>query len=145
MSADLRPSAERMIKWEIIRNKIIELEELKVEENDFIGIAEAEARRLHSDVDTIKRELLKNSKFTSVILGKKVLDLLLGFAITNRIDFDQIEDRESSDYGNSDGVEYMDEILDRDDNSDLEHSHEHNSHHHHPEHTSGDDRHRHSH
>ena len=90
---DLRPLAEKDIRWEMIKNKIIEKEDIKVEDYDIEPIVEAEAERLKSDKEAIKKSLLENTNFTSRILSKKAMDLIMDFAEIEEVDFEEFNKR----------------------------------------------------
>ncbi len=87
MADDLRPIAQRNVKWELIRNKIIEKEGLRVEEHDVDELAEAEAKRLNADKEAVRNIIMGNENLVSNLLAKKALDFLLDFAITNEVEF----------------------------------------------------------
>ena len=91
ISEDLKPLAKRTIKWELIRDKIIEREQLQVEDYDLDEIVESEAERLKSDPDSIRRQLMKNKDLINQIEYKKIMDLLLDYAITREVNFDGSE------------------------------------------------------
>ncbi|GAB5465492.1 MAG: trigger factor [Candidatus Kapaibacteriales bacterium] len=88
MRENLLPMAERSVNWEIIRSKIIEKEDLTVEDHDIDTYAAQEAARTGMDQEKVAKMLATNSQFISSILGKKVIDLILDFAITNETDFE---------------------------------------------------------
>ncbi len=90
MRQDLMPAAERNVRWEIIRNKIIEKEGLEVEDYDYEALVEAEAQRYNTDTDTIRKAIQSNKGITADMLAKKAMGLLLDFAITNEVPFDEI-------------------------------------------------------
>lgn len=88
---DLRPIAEHTVKWEIIRKKIIDAEGIKVEDYDIDPIVESESQRINADPEFLRNRLMQNSDFLNSILAKKVMDLLLDFAITEEADFSEFE------------------------------------------------------
>ena len=77
------------LRWELIKTRIIENEDIKIEDYDMDPIAEAEAIRRKSDVGRIKEELMGNENVLRNILDKKVMDLILDFAITTEVPFDE--------------------------------------------------------
>lgn len=88
MKEELRPMAEKSVKWEIIRGKIVETEGLKIEDHDIEPFAQQEASRNGMEVDQVVKVLKTNPQFTTSILSKKVVDFILDFAITNETDFE---------------------------------------------------------
>ena len=89
MYNDLAPSATLRLKWEIIRAKIIEKEKIEVEDHDLDEMVEVEAKRRNSDPEKIREELKNNQQIVGQILSKKVMDLLLDYAVTNEVEFDE--------------------------------------------------------
>ena len=89
MFNDLEPSATSRLKWEIIRAQIIDKEKLEVEDHDLDPLVEEEAGRRNSDPGKIKEELKSNQNVIGQILYKKVIDLLLDYAVTNEVEFDE--------------------------------------------------------
>lgn len=88
MRQELQPMAEKSARWEIIRSKIVEAEDLTVEDHDIEPFAQQEAARSGMDAEQILKMLKSNPQFTSSILGKKVIDFILDFAITQETDFE---------------------------------------------------------
>ena len=88
---EMRPSAERSVKWEMIRGKIIEVEGIEVEDFDIEQMANQEATRTGNDVEKLVEMFSKNENVKQQILAKKALDYILDFAITNEVSFDDLE------------------------------------------------------
>lgn len=88
MQDDLLPVAERNVKWEILRNMIIEKEDLKVEQHDLDELIQSEAKRMNVDKELIAKAITQNPNLAGSVLTKKVIDLVLDFAITNEIEFE---------------------------------------------------------
>jgi len=90
--AELRPGAEHFAKWDIIKSAIIRKEELKVESHDIDMLIETEIQHNKQLAELPREEIenliLNNNDITKQILNKKVLDMLLDFAITNQVDFE---------------------------------------------------------
>ncbi len=86
--SEFEDSAIFRVKWEIIRSKVIENEDLKVEDFDFDPYVAEESARRKSDPEKIKEELMENQNVIATILYKKVVDVILDFAITNEVSFD---------------------------------------------------------
>jgi len=91
LETQLRPNAERSVKWELVRNQIIENESIELEDYDIDPIVEKEAKRYGQDVEQMKKILVQNPNFLTKILSKKVIDFVLDFAIINEVDFETHE------------------------------------------------------
>lgn len=141
MENELRPMASRTAKWEILRQRIIEKEGIEVEDHDIDPIVESEAEKYKTDKDTLKKKLLQNDGFVMSILSKKMMDLILDFAITSEISFEEYNQK----YGQAGAGEPEDESMfpDLDDWEDEE-GHEHEHHHDH-DHGHDHDHHHHKH
>lgn len=111
MRPDLEPIADRSVKWEIVRNKIIEKEKLEVEDHDIESIIESHYANIKMDKDTMKQSLMKNRQFTDSILIKKVMDLLMDFSTTNEMTFEEFNEKHKE--------------QDHDHEHDHDHDHEH--------------------
>jgi trigger factor len=88
MRIELAPMAEKSVKWEIIRGQIVREEGLTVEDHDIEPFAQQEAARAGMEADKVLKMLKSNPQFTTSILSKKVMDLILDFAITQETDFE---------------------------------------------------------
>ncbi len=93
MGENLRPSAERNVRWEIIRTRIIEKEMIKLEDHDIEDIVEAEAERMKRDKASVKEMVLNNPHIHNSLLVKKVMDFLMDFTETNDVPFEEYEKR----------------------------------------------------
>lgn len=91
LKEELRPNAERSVKWELARNQIIENEGIELEDYDIDPIVEKEAKRYGQDPEQMKQILAQNPNFLTKILSKKVLDFVLDFAIINEVDYETHE------------------------------------------------------
>lgn len=89
---EFRPMAIRNVQWELIRNKIIELEQIELEDFDYDAIANQEAQRIGKDVDTVKEMIKQNENIKMHLLNKKVIDFILDFAVTNEVPYEDFED-----------------------------------------------------
>ncbi|MCX7736507.1 MAG: trigger factor [Candidatus Kapabacteria bacterium] len=89
MRDDLIPIAKNQVKWAMIREEIIKKEGLKVEDYDIEPIAQMESDRLQIDLETTKNNLMKNSRLVDAILSKKVFDLIIDFAETTEVPFEE--------------------------------------------------------
>jgi len=91
LKEELRPNAEKSVKWELARNQIIENEGIELEDYDIDPIVEKEAKRYGQDPEQMKQILAQNPNFLTKILSKKVLDFVLDFAIINEVDYETHE------------------------------------------------------
>jgi trigger factor len=138
LAESLRPLAERTVKWEIIREKIIDLEKIEIEDFDLDEVVEKEAERLKSDPNAIRSKLKSNEEFMDSMLLKKVMEFLLDFAETNEVSFDEFA--QNSQFGMSEAEGMLaalhdDEDFDEHDHHDHEHHHhDHDGHEHHHHH-----------
>jgi trigger factor len=134
--------AEGQVAWEIIKQRIIEKEDLKVEDYDIDAFAEMQAKQLNADPEFIKSRLLEqeDENYKHYILNKKVFDLILDFAITNEVPFEDEKVQEYVDDSDDYDEDYDDEddadVFYDDDEEEHEHHHDHDhdhghEHHHH--------------
>jgi hypothetical protein len=93
------------------------------------------------DKETVKMKLLENSGFVMGILGKKAMDLLFDYSITNEVPFDEIMARQDE---LDDDFSMLPDDLE-DDELDHEHEHEHDHHHEHGHHHDHEHDHEHDH
>lgn len=134
ISEHITPIAERLVRWELIRTKIIELEGLTVEEHDLEEFVQKNAEKAGIEPEKLKHQLQHDERFTNTILVKKTMDLLLDFSVTNEVPFgsgeneydplamggiddfdDEIEDDEFDDDIDFDDDEILDpELIDDD-------------------------------
>ncbi len=79
------PDGEKAVKWELIRDRIIEAEGIQVEDYD---IENHFAQFLQGmDVASIKKIVEENPNLKTQLLAQKVLDLLIDFSETREVDF----------------------------------------------------------
>lgn len=149
MAEGLRPIAERTVKWEIIRNKIIKKEQIEVEDSDVDDIINAEVEHTKGDKGAISAKIKQNRQISENILTKKVIDLLIDFAVTEEIPFEEYEAKKELEHGHDHeghdhGHEFYDEYEEIDEHEDN-HDHEHDHHHVHDENCNHDHGHHHVH
>lgn len=80
--------ASRTLKWEIIKTKITEAEKIIAEDYDFEDWARIEAERTNGDYEKILQDCKENENVERFILDKKLMDLIIDFAITTEAEFD---------------------------------------------------------
>jgi len=88
------PIAVRNVKWELIRNKVIELENIEVEDYDIDQLAASEAAKVGRDVAEVRKVIETNENLKMQILNKKVIDFILDFAVTNEVPYEDLMDEE---------------------------------------------------
>ncbi|MGB9851696.1 MAG: trigger factor [Candidatus Kapaibacteriota bacterium] len=87
---DFIPIAESQVKWAIIKKKIIEKENIQIEDYDIDSIVEEHKRQNPNTSEEELRNYIKNTPhIVDTLLEKKVLDFIIGFAETTEIDFDE--------------------------------------------------------
>jgi len=87
IAAELMPQDENRVKWEIIKSKIIEKEDLKIEDYDIDQFVETEAAKLNIDKQIIRMAVERNENIKENMLSKKVMDFLIDFAVTSEVEF----------------------------------------------------------
>lgn len=128
LAPSIYPMALRIVKWELIRNEIIEKEKLEVEDHDIEEIANYEAERTKQNVESIKKQIMKNDALLDHILAKKAIELLLDFTETNEVPFeDYMRAKEEQQHNHA--------------HHDHDHTHEHEQEHDHHIHILGEDAH----
>jgi len=105
------------VKWAIIKKKIIERENLQLEDYDIEALVEEHKRRNpDANEEEIKNYIKNSPHIIDTLMEKKVLDFIIGFAETTEIDFEEYQNMVES--------------------GDIEDLHEHHHHHDHDhEHT----------
>lgn len=88
LESELRPMAEKSVKWEILRNEIVEKEDITVEEHDLDPIIEQQAKAYGIEKEQMKKLLVNNPGMINSVINKKVIDFILDFAITEEVDFE---------------------------------------------------------
>ncbi|MCX7908893.1 MAG: trigger factor [Ignavibacteria bacterium] len=89
---DFIPIAESQVKWAIIKKKIIEKENLQLEDYDIESIVEEHKRQNpEADENELKKYIKSSPHIVDTLMEKKVLDFLISFAETTEIDFDDYQ------------------------------------------------------
>jgi trigger factor len=117
MAESLRPMARNTVSWEIIKQRIIEKEKLEVEDHDIEDIIEAQAQKTGADHAVVRREVLKNKNITFSLLNKKVIDLIMDFATTNEITFEEYEHKHHHDHNHD--HDFEDEVDENESKSNI--------------------------
>ncbi len=81
---DFRPSAERIVRWELIRAKIIEAESIEVQDAD---VAEA-AEKYGVTEEQLRMVMRQNRNLADQIMADKVMKLLVNYAVINDVNVD---------------------------------------------------------
>jgi trigger factor len=89
---DFVPIAESQVKWAIIKKKIIERENLQLEDYDIEALVEEHKRRNpEANEEEIKNYIKNSPHIVDTLMEKKVLDFIIGFAETTEIDFEEYQ------------------------------------------------------
>lgn len=83
----LKPSAERIVRWELIREKIVEAEGLEITDADYAAAAE----RYGMTEDQLRMLVRQNNSVITQLLAEKAIDTLIDYAIINDVDVDAVE------------------------------------------------------
>jgi FKBP-type peptidyl-prolyl cis-trans isomerase (trigger factor) len=83
---EMRPVAERTVRWALLREQIIEREELQADPSDFEGLAEMEAQRSGIDQEVLLKYFQGAEQVKDRILAEKALQLLEDYAIVQDVD-----------------------------------------------------------
>jgi trigger factor len=81
-----RPIAERTARWALIRDKIINREELRADDADYEGLAEIESQRMGIEYDTLLNYFKKSDKIEDRILAEKAIQFLEDYAIVTEVE-----------------------------------------------------------
>ncbi len=74
---EFKPSADRIVRWELIRNKIIEAEKIEVEDADVVAASE----RFGLPEDQLRMLMRQNRQIEDQLLGEKVMNVLVDYAV----------------------------------------------------------------
>ena len=85
-----RESAERVARWLMIRDKIVEAEEVTVNDEDFEGLARIDAERMGMDPEALIEYYKGKDEVQQRILAEKVMQLLVDYSEVE----EEIEDLE---------------------------------------------------
>lgn len=85
------PKAESFIKWNRLKDKLVEKESILIEDFDMQKYVDEEVERTKGDEEKVRAELYNNADFIYNLKSKKLMDLLLDFATTNEISFDEYQ------------------------------------------------------
>jgi trigger factor len=83
---EMLPVAERTAKWALIRNRIIEQEDLQADDADYEGLADIEAQRTGMDYEKLVRYFKGNEATKDRILAEKAIQLLEDYAIVSEVE-----------------------------------------------------------
>lgn len=84
VEGQFRPSAERIVRWELIRDKIIEAEKIAVEDEDVTRAA----GRFGIPEDQLRLIMRQNQTVDDQILAEKAVRTILDYAIINDVHVD---------------------------------------------------------
>ena len=132
-----KDNAEQTVRWDLIRGKIIETEKIEVEDHDIDNfLRDNGAKEDQPDYNSIKAKVQKNTNTMEHILTEKVLDLVMDYAITAEIPFDDYNARIQADQAamyaqGFDGHDHDHDHHDHDGHDHDGHDHDHHDHDHH--------------
>jgi trigger factor len=84
---ELRPSAERIVRWELIRERIVEAEQLSLTDEDLTSAGE----RFGIPAEQLRMLLRQNESIEDQLLAEKAVRTLLDYAIITDVSVDDIE------------------------------------------------------
>lgn len=89
LRTNYRKTAENFARWDMIRNEIMKIEDIKLEDYDIDDFIETNKQHLpDATVEQLKEIINANEQVLDKIKSKKLFDLLLGYATTEEISFD---------------------------------------------------------
>ena len=88
--AERGPGAMRIARWLLLRDQIIESEDITATEEDYEALAQIDAERLGMEVSTLLDYYKENNEVEQRILAEKVMQLLVDYAEVE----EEIEDKE---------------------------------------------------
>ncbi len=91
MYPSLYPVASKTVRWDIIRQRIVDAEGLKIEDHDIEADVEAESARYGIDKEEMKKIFFENPNIMNTHLNKKVFDFIIDFAEMEDISFEEYE------------------------------------------------------
>lgn len=83
---EMRPAAERTVRWALIRDRIIEAEGLTAEQSDYEQLAQVEAQRLGIGAEQLLAYFQGQPQIADRILAEKVMQLLEDHAIVEDVE-----------------------------------------------------------
>lgn len=84
VEADFRPSAERIVRWELIRAKIIEAENIEVQDED---VAQA-AEKYGVSEEQLRMVMRQNRNLADQLMAEKVMKTLVDYAVITDVNVD---------------------------------------------------------
>ena len=91
INAMYAPKAESFIKWNRLKDKLVDKETILIEDFDIQKFVDEEVERTKGEEEKVRAELYNNADFIYNLKSKKLMDLLLDFATTNEISFDEYQ------------------------------------------------------
>lgn len=84
---ELRPSAERIVRWELIRERIVDAEQMSLTDEDL----DAAGSRFGIPADQLRMLLRQNESVEEQLLAEKAVRTLIDYAIITDVNADDIE------------------------------------------------------
>ena len=82
LEGEFKPSAERIVSWELLRNKIVEAEEIELVDEDYTAAAE----RYGVEVDQLRLAIRQNIQIEDQMLAERVMKSLIELAVITDVD-----------------------------------------------------------
>ena len=87
LEGEFKPSAERIVQWELIRNKIIDAENIQLEDDDY----KAAAERYGIEEEQLRAALRQNRQIEDQLLAEKVMTTVIDYAVITDVNADDLE------------------------------------------------------
>lgn len=84
---EFKPSAERIVRWELIRNAIIDAEKVEIEDADLTAAAE----RFGLPEDQLRMLMRSNRQIEDQLMAEKVMNLLIDYAVITDVNAESQE------------------------------------------------------
>lgn len=86
LEGEFKPSAERIVQWELIRNKIIDAENIELVDEDY----KAAAERYGIDEEQLRAALRQNRQIEDQLLAEKVMTTVIDYAVITDVNADEL-------------------------------------------------------
>ncbi len=83
--------SDKIIKWDLIREKIVKAEDIQVEDFDIADYIEKNLKYPGVDAEILLNYVKENKQIINSILVKKVMNFLIDFTTTNEVEFAESE------------------------------------------------------
>lgn len=100
---EMRPVAERTVRWALIRDKIVDAEGLQPEDADYEGLADMEASRTGIEFDKLMQYFKNSPQVADRILAEKAMQLIEDYAIVEESDDEELRRAQARDHDHAPG------------------------------------------